>query len=121
MLHEIDEVIGRNRLARLMREHGLLARGPRRFRVTTGSAQTLPVARNLLKQDCYDNAVAESFFASLKKECLNRVHLATRTEAYDGIAAYIDGFYNPVRRHSGLGYLSPIHCEAARRCARGAA
>ena len=51
MLHELDEPIGRNRLARLMREHGLLARAPRRFRVTTDSAHALPVATNLLEQD----------------------------------------------------------------------
>jgi putative transposase len=63
--------------------------------------------------DCYDNAVAESFFASLKKECLSRMHFATLTEAYDAIATYIDGFYNPVRRHSALGYLSPIDYEKA--------
>jgi transposase InsO family protein len=61
--------------------------------------------------DCYDNAVAESFFASLKKECIHRHHFATRTEAYDAIAKYIDGFYNPIRRHSALGYLSPIDYE----------
>jgi len=61
--------------------------------------------------DCYDNAVAESFFASVKKECINRTHFATRTEAYDAIASYIDGFYNPIRRHSALGYLSPIDFE----------
>lgn len=222
MLHELDETIGRNRLARLMREHGLLARAPRRFRVTTDSGHALPVANNLLEQDfevdepnrvwagdityvwtaqgwcylavlldlfsrrvvgwafadhmrrelpmnalhralqarkpaaglihhsdrgsqyasheyrnallahqvacsmsragdCYDNAVAESFFASLKKECLSRVHFATKTEAYDAIKSYIDGFYNPVRRHSGLGYLSPIDYETARRRAQTAA
>ena len=51
MQHELDETIGRNRLARLMREHGLLARAPRRFRVTTDSGHALPVASNLLKQD----------------------------------------------------------------------
>ena len=61
--------------------------------------------------DSYDNAVAESFFASLKKECLSRTHFATYTEAFDAIAAYIDGFYNPVRRHSALGYVSPISYE----------
>jgi putative transposase len=61
--------------------------------------------------DCYDNAVAESFFASLKKECLHRHAFATRTEVYDAVAAYIDGFYNPVRRHSAAGYLSPINRE----------
>jgi transposase InsO family protein len=62
--------------------------------------------------DCYDNAVAESFFASLKKECLSRTQFATRTEAYDAIASYIDTFYNPVRRHSALEYLSPIDYES---------
>lgn len=70
--------------------------------------------------DCYDNAVAESFFASLKKECLHLKHLATRTEAYDAIAHYIDGFSNPVRRHSALGYLSPINYELAERTALAA-
>ena len=211
---ELDEPVGRNHVARLMRENDLLARSPRRFRVTTDSKHSLPIAPNLLEQDftadgpnrvwvgdityvwtaegwgylaslldlfgrrvvgwafadhmrtelplkalqralearspapglihhsdrgsqyasreyrqvlrdhqlacsmsragdCYDNAVAESFFASLKKECLSRVHFATLTEAYDAIAAYIDGFYNPVRRHSALGYLSPINYELA--------
>jgi putative transposase len=51
MAHELDEPIGRNHLARLMRENGLLARSPRRFRVTTDSAHALPVASNLLEQD----------------------------------------------------------------------
>jgi transposase InsO family protein len=212
MTEELDEDVGRNRVARLMRENGLLACSPRRFRVTTDSDHALPIAPNLLEQDftadapnrvwvgdityvwtaqgwgylavlldlfsrrvvgwsfaghmrqelplkafrralearqpgpglihhsdrgsqyagrkyrsmltehevacsmsragdCYDNAVAESFFASLKKECLSRKHFATYTEAFDAIAAYIDGFYNPVRRHSTLGYLSPINYE----------
>jgi putative transposase len=70
--------------------------------------------------DCYDNAVAESFFASLKKECLRRVHFATYTEAYDAIASYIDGFYNPTRRHSALGYLSPIDYEQTQGRVRAA-
>lgn len=61
--------------------------------------------------DCYDNAVAESFFASLKKERLHRRHFATRTEAYDTIANLIDGFYNPRRRHSTLGNISPMSFE----------
>lgn len=61
--------------------------------------------------DCYDNAVAESFFASLKKERLHRRHFATRTEAFDAIADFIDGFYNPRRRHSTLGNVSPMNFE----------
>jgi putative transposase len=222
MMHELDEPIGRNRLSRLMREHDLMARAPRRFRVTTDSDHALPIASNLLEQDfgvdepncvwagdityiwtaegwcylavlldlfsrrvvgwafadhmrrelplkalqralesrrpglglihhsdrgsqyasrdyrrvlrdhqvacsmsragdCYDNAVAESFFASLKKERLHHLQFATRTEAYDAVQAYIDGFYNPVRRHSALGYLSPIDFENVHHVAQTAA
>ena len=61
--------------------------------------------------NCYDNAVAESFFASLKKECVSRRTFTTRTEAFDAIESYIEGFYNPRRLHSGLGYVSPINYE----------
>jgi len=64
---------------------------------------------------CYDNAVAESFFASLKKECVSRRTFATRTEAFDATRAYIESFYNGKRRHSTLGYVSPISYEANAR------
>ena len=60
--------------------------------------------------DCFDNAVAESFFGTLKHE-LERRTFASRAEAHQAIAHYIDGFYNPVRRHSTLGYLSPMDFE----------
>ena len=49
--------------------------------------------------------------ASLKKECTHLQIFTTRTEAYDAVAAYIDGFYNPVLRHSALGYFSPTRYE----------
>lgn len=62
--------------------------------------------------DCYDNAVAERFFVSLKKKCLRRMHATARTEASDAIAKYVDGFYSVSRRHSALGYNSPIEYEA---------
>ena len=61
--------------------------------------------------DCYDNAVAESFFASLKTEWVDREDYATPTAAHVSIAEYIDGFYNPTRRHSYLDYVSPIEFE----------
>jgi putative transposase len=61
--------------------------------------------------NCYDNAVAESFFASSKKERLDHLAFAVHTEAYDAAARYIDGFYNPTRRHSTLGYISPLEFE----------
>lgn len=64
------------------------------------------VASMSRKGNCWDNAVAESFFATLKNEEATGVY-ATRAAAYAAIARYIHGFYNPVRLHSALGYLSP--------------
>lgn len=64
------------------------------------------VASMSRKGNCWDNAVAESFFATLKNEEVTGVY-ATKAEAYAAIASYIHGFYNPTRLHSSLGYLSP--------------
>lgn len=61
--------------------------------------------------NCYDNAVAESFFGTLKQELIHRDHYATRAQADTAIADYIDNFYNPIRRHSTLGYVSPVDYE----------
>lgn len=61
--------------------------------------------------DAYDNAMAESFFASLECELLDRNHLLTRDEARAATFAWIEGWYNPHRRHSSLGYLSPQEFE----------
>lgn len=61
--------------------------------------------------DCFDNALAESFFATLECELLDRVSLPTRTHAEREIFTYIEGFYNPRRRHSALGYVSPAEHE----------
>jgi len=61
--------------------------------------------------DCYDNAVVESFFATLKKELIHRRAWATRDEVSRAIEAWIDGWYNPRRRHSHLGHLSPAEYE----------
>jgi putative transposase len=62
--------------------------------------------------NCYDNAVMESFFSTLKCEWVHHQDYKTRTEASRDIFEYIAGFYNTVRRHSALGYLSPIVFEA---------
>jgi len=59
----------------------------------------------------YDNAVAESFFASLTKDLLRRHPLRSRAEARTAIFDYIETFYNPIRLHSTLDYLSPIDYE----------
>jgi putative transposase len=61
--------------------------------------------------DAYDNAMAESFFASLECELINRRSWPTRREAQSAIFAWIEGWYNPKRRHSALNYLSPINFE----------
>lgn len=64
------------------------------------------------KADCYDNAVAESFFATLKCELVYQQEYQTRQEAMRAIFQYVEVFYNRNRRHSSLGYLSPAAFEA---------
>ena len=61
--------------------------------------------------DCWDNAVVESFFATVKRECVDRQRWATRGALRRALADYIDGWYNRERRHSTLGYLSPMAFE----------
>jgi putative transposase len=63
------------------------------------------------KGNCWDNAVAESFFATLKTELVYRRRFATRAEAREVIFDFIETFYNSHRRHSTLGYLSPMEFE----------
>jgi putative transposase len=61
--------------------------------------------------DAYDNAVAESFFATLKKELVRRRSWPSRRELIGEVFEYIEAFYNPIRLHSTLGYLSPVDYE----------
>ncbi len=61
--------------------------------------------------DCFDNALAESFFATLECELLARQRFATRNAARLALFEYIEEFYNTHRRHSALGYLSPAAYE----------
>ena len=63
--------------------------------------------------NCYDNAVMESFWGKLKTECVYHERYASRKEARLSIFEYIEVFYNRVRRHSSLGYVSPEAFEAA--------
>ena len=62
--------------------------------------------------DAYDNAMAESFFSTLEAELLSRRRFTSRAEARTACFSYIEGWYNPVRLHSGLGYRSPMTYEA---------
>jgi transposase InsO family protein len=211
-LRERGHWVGRKRVARLMRQHGLCARRRRRFRITTDSAHELAVAPNVLARqftvlapdtawvtditylwtqegwlylavildlfsravvgwamsaritrhltrqaltmalgrrrppqgllhhsdrgsqyasadyrralrvhgivcsmsrrgNCWDNAVAESFFATVKVELAHDATWATRAHARGEVFEYIEQFYNGRRRHSALGYLSPITFE----------
>jgi putative transposase len=60
----------------------------------------------------YDNAVAESFFATLKKELVHRRSWPSRRELISEVFEFVEGFYNTTRRHSTPGYLSPAQFEA---------
>jgi putative transposase len=62
--------------------------------------------------DCFDNAMCESFFATLECELLDRRRFKTQVEARMAVFEFIQGWYNPHRRHSALDYLSPINYEA---------
>jgi putative transposase len=61
--------------------------------------------------DCFDNAMCESFFATLECELLERVTLRTPAEARSAVFDFIEGWYNPTRRHSALDYRSPVDFE----------
>ena len=67
--------------------------------------------------DAYDNAMAESFFSTLEAELLSRRRFASQAEARMACFSYVEGWYNPVRLHSSLGYRSPMAYEADREAA----
>jgi putative transposase len=104
---------------------GLLHHSDQGAQFTSGAYQALLAthgARASMSRrgNCWDNAVVESFFATLKAELLptgsrGRTPWRTRATATAALVRYIDGWYNPVRRHSTLGYLSPIAYEQHRR------
>ncbi len=67
--------------------------------------------------DAYDNAMAESFFSTLEAELLSRQRFASQAEARMACFSYIEGWYNPARLHSGLGYRSPMTYKAEQEVA----
>ena len=79
-------------------------------RLLTGLGVTCSMSRS---GNCWDNAVMESFFSTMKTERCNRTHYARREAARADIFDYIERFYNPTRRHSTLGNKSPINFERA--------
>lgn len=60
---------------------------------------------------CYDNAITETFFGTLKRELVHHCHYRTRSAARSSIFSYIEGFYNQKRIHSAIGYLTPVMFE----------
>jgi putative transposase len=67
--------------------------------------------------DCFDNAMCESFFATLECELLDRRRFRTQTEARMAVFDFLEGWYNLHRRHSALGYLGPADFEKRRAAA----
>jgi putative transposase len=63
--------------------------------------------------DCYDNAMCESFFATLECELLERTTFRTKAEAEAAVFQFLEGWYNPHRLHSSLNYVSPVNYEKA--------
>ena len=95
---------------------GLLHHSDRGSQYLSYEYQQLLAAHGLLssmsrKGNCWDNAVAESFFATLKLELAYWSHWRSRTQARSEVFEYIELFYNRQRRHSALGYLSPHQFE----------
>jgi len=77
-------------------------------RALDGAGLVLSMSR---RGNCWDNAVVESFFGTLKTELLLDEPRRSRALTEAAVADYIDGFYNPVRRHSSIGYVSPVAFE----------
>ena len=97
---------------------GLIHHSDRGSQYCSDDYQRLLKAHGLIpsmsgKGNCYDNAMVETVFKTIKSELVWRTTFQTRWQAEKSIGHYIDGFYNPRRRHSALGYLSPIKFEAA--------
>lgn len=103
--------IGRRRIVPGLLHHSDQGRQYTSVRYQALLAQHRMVSSMSRVGDCWDNAVSESFFATLKCERLHRRDYRTPGEAQQDIVRYIEGWYNPRRRHSVLGYLSPMEYE----------
>jgi putative transposase len=103
----------------LLRRHpqpGLLHHSDRGSQYTCHDYQQVLTSYGIVvsmsrKGDCYDNALMESFYATLKTECVERQSYQTRAQARQSIFEYLEAFYNRQRLHSSLGYLSPVTYE----------
>ena len=115
---EVELALSALRMAREARHPapGLMHHSDRGSQYTSGAYQAELAAHGMVasmsrKGDCYDNAVAESFFSTLEFELLQKHDWHTRDEARCSIFRYIEVWYNRKRRHSTLGYISPAAYE----------
>jgi putative transposase len=104
-------------LARRRPGQGLLHHSDRGVQYASEGYRHLLAERGIVcsmsgKGDCWDNAVMESFWGTLKTELVNHEHYQTREQAMASIFEYVEVFYNRQRLHSSLGYLSPEQFEA---------
>ena len=111
---EVDLVLSALQMAQAARrpEPGLIHHSDRGSQYTSGAYRAALATHGMIasmsgKGDCYDNAVAESFFSTLEFELLMKKDWHTRAEARRDIFRYIETWYNRKRRHSTLGYMSP--------------
>jgi putative transposase len=103
-------------LARRRPPPGLLHHSDRGSQYVSGGYQTALGRQGIVgsmsrRGDCWDNAVAESFFATLKVELVHDALWPTRVAARGAVFEYVEVFYNRQRRHSSLGFLSPLAFE----------
>lgn len=103
-------------LARRVVSRGMIFHSDRGKQYADHRFRAILSARGIIQSmsstgNCYDNAMAESFFATMKKGHLFSEHFQTRDEARRRIFEYLEVFYNRVRRHSALGYKSPVAFE----------
>jgi transposase InsO family protein len=116
----LEQVLTLTALGRALRDRrppaGLLCHTDRGGQYASGTYRALLAAHGLRasmsrRGDCYDNAVAESFFATLEHELLAEADFGTRGEARHALFDFIEIWYNRQRRHSSLGYVSPVTYE----------
>jgi transposase InsO family protein len=119
---EVDLVLSALHMAREARHPapGLIFHSDRGSQYASAAHREALAAAGMLASmsgqgDCYDNAVAESFFATLEFELLQQSDWHTRAEARRAVFRYIETWYNRKRRHSTLGYVSPADYEAGRQ------
>jgi putative transposase len=118
----MDQELTVSALRMAIAQRRIPTRGPRLHHSDRGVQYTAAPYQRLLAHvgfepslsrhaNCYDNAVSESFFATLRKELVHRTTFASRCVATREVIAFIEGWYNRKRRHSSLNYLSPVDYE----------